>query len=202
VVVNTHPDDDHLAGLLAVLERYQVGQVILPDVGTDTPLYAAWQKALAGEGAAVTQARAGMRLALGDGVEVEVLHPGAVPAGELLNDHSVVLRLTDGRVSFLLAGDIEADVEQELVESGSLLAATVLKVPHHGSITSSSLSWLAAVKPQVAVISVGADNRFGHPAAEVLRRYVEAGIPVLRTDQVGSVEFVTDGERLWVQAEK
>ncbi len=202
VVVNTHPDDDHLAGLLAVLERYQVSQVILPDVDADTPLYTAWQKALAGEGATVTRAQAGMRLALGDGVEAEVLHPGAVAAGDLLNDHSVVLRLTAGRVSFLLPGDIEADVEQELVESGRPLAASVLKVAHHGSITSSSPAWLAAVKPQVAVISVGADNRFGHPAAEVLQRYAAAGIPVLRTDQLGSVEFVTDGERLWVQAEK
>jgi competence protein ComEC len=202
VVVNTHPDDDHLAGLLAVLERYQVGQVILPDVGTGTPLYAAWQKALAGEGAIVTQARAGMRLALGDGVEVEVLHPGAVPAGDTANDHSVVLKLTDGRVSFLLTGDIQAGVEQELVESGRPLAASVLKVAHHGSITSSTPAWLAAVNPQVAVISVGADNRFGHPSPEVLQRYAAAGIPVLRTDQVGGIEFVTDGEKLWVQAER
>jgi competence protein ComEC len=202
VVVNTHPDDDHLAGLLAVLERYQVGQVILPDVGASTPLYAAWQKALAGEGATVTQARAGMRLALGDGVEAEVLHPGALPAGDTANDHSVVLKLTDGRVSFLLTGDIEAGVEQELVESGHPLAATVLKVAHHGSITSSTPAWLAAVKPQVAVISVGAGNRFGHPSPEVLQRYAAAGIPVLRTDQVGGIEFVTDGERLWVQAER
>jgi competence protein ComEC len=199
-VVNTHPDDDHLAGLLAVLERYQVGQVIVTDVGASTPLYAAWQKALAGEGATVTQARAGMRLALGDGVEVEVLHPGAVPAGDTANDHSVVLRLTDGRVSFLLTGDIEAGVEQELVASGRPLAATVLKVAHHGSITSSTPAWLAAVKPQVAVISVGTDNRFGHPSPEVLQRYAMLGIPVLRTDQVGGVEFVTDGEKLWVKA--
>jgi competence protein ComEC len=199
VVVNTHPDDDHLAGLLGVLERYQVSQVILSDVGDDKPLYAAWQKALVGEGATVTRAQAGMRLALGDGIEVEVLHPGAVPAGQVLNDHSVVLRLTDGRVSFLLTGDIQADVEQELVESGRPLAATVLKVAHHGSITSSTPAWLAAVDPQVAVISVGAGNHFGHPSPEVLQRYAAAGIPVLRTDQAGSVEFVTDGQRLWVE---
>jgi competence protein ComEC len=102
-------------------------------------------------------------------------------------------------VIFLLPGDIQAGVEQELVESGRPLAATVLKVAHHGSITSSTPAWLAAVKPQVAVISVGAGNRFGHPSPEVLQRYATAGIPVLRTDQAGSVEFVTDGERLWVE---
>jgi competence protein ComEC len=76
----------------------------------------------------------------------------------------------------------------------------VLKTPHHGSDTSSSPAFLAAVDPQVAVISVGADNRFGHPAPAALARYTEAGIPVLRTDETGSVEFITDGERLWVRA--
>jgi competence protein ComEC len=202
VVVNTHPDADHLAGLPEVLARYQVRQVILPDVGNDTPLYAAWEAAMAGEGATVVQAGAGMRLSLGDGVWMEVLHPGAVPAGARSNDHSVVLRVGLGQVSFLLTGDIEAGVERGLVANGSSLAATALKVPHHGSDTSSSEAFLRAVDPQVAVISVGADNRLGHPAPEVLRRYAEYGIPVLRTDELGTIEFVTDGQRLWVQAKR
>ncbi len=200
IVVNTHPEADHLLGLPTALERYRVSQVILPDVDADTPLYAVWQSALADEEATVTRARAGMRLSSGDGVEVEVLHPGAAPAGDHLNDHSVVLRLTLGRVSFLLPGDIGADVEQGLVAGGRSLAATVIKAPHHGSDTSSSPAFLAAVDPQVAVISVGADNRFGHPAPGILQRYAEYGIPVLRTDEMGSVEFITDGERLWVHA--
>ncbi len=202
MVVNTHPDADHLAGLPEVLGRYQVDQVILPDVENDTPLYAAWQEAMADEGASVTQAEAGMRLSLEDGVQIEVLHPGAVPASERFNDHSVVLRVTLGEISFLLPGDIEAGVEQGLVAHSPSLAATVLKVPHHGGDTSSSQAFLEAVDPQVAVISVGADNRFGHPAPGVLARYAEQGVPVLRTDQLGTIEFVTDGDRLWVQAGK
>jgi competence protein ComEC len=111
----------------------------------------------------------------------------------------VVLRVTLGEISFLLTGDIEAGVEQGLVAHSSALAATVLKVPHHGGDTSSSRAFLEAVDPQVAVISVGADNRFGHPAPGVLARYAELGVPVLRTDEWGTVEFVTDGERLWVE---
>jgi competence protein ComEC len=199
VVVNTHPDADHLAGLPEVLGRYQVGQILLPDVENDTPLYAAWQEAMAAEGASVTQAQAGMRLSLEDGVQVEVLHPGAVPASERFNDHSVVLRVTLGEISFLLPGDIEAGVEQGLVARNPSLVATVLKAPHHGGDTSSSRAFLKAVDPQVAVISVGADNRFGHPAPQVLARYAEQGVPALRTDELGTVEFVTDGERLWVE---
>jgi competence protein ComEC len=200
LVVNTHPETDHLAGLPDVLKRYRVSQVVLPDVGNDTSLYAAWEAALAKEGAMLVPAQAGTRLALGDGVWIEVLHPGRVPAGDKLNDHSVVLRITLGRVSFLLPGDIEAEVERGLAANDSPLGATVLKAPHHGSNTSSSESFLRAVDPQAAVVSAGADNRFGHPAPEVLRRYAEQGIPVLRTDELGTIEFVTDGERLWVKA--
>ncbi len=199
VVVNTHPDADHLTGLPEVLRRYQVSQIILPDVGSDTSLYAAWEEALAEEGAALVTAQAGARLSLGDGVWAEVLHPGAVPAGDNPNDHSVVLRVELGHISFLLPGDIEAEVERNLVMDSAALGATVLKASHHGSGTSSCEPFLTAVDPQVAVISVGADNRFGHPAPEVLTRYDEHSIPVLRTDEVGCIEFITDGERLWVQ---
>jgi competence protein ComEC len=202
VVVNTHPEADHLTGLPEVLKRYQVGQVVLPNVENDTALYAAWQAAVADEGARVFPAQADMRLWLGDGVWAEVLHPGGVPAGHHLNDHSVVLRITLGQISFLLPGDVEAKVERRLTADGDSLEAMVLKVPHHGSGTSSSESFLAAVDPQVAVISVGDDNRFGHPVPTVLARYAEHGISVLRTDELGTVEFITDGERLWVQVER
>jgi competence protein ComEC len=199
MVVNTHPEADHLAGLPEVLDRYRVSQVLLPDVENETSLYSAWEEALLEEGAKVISAQAGMRVWLGDEVWAEVLHPGQTPAGTGLNDHSVVLQVTLGQISFLLPGDIEADVERRLAATDNLLGATVLKAPHHGSNTSSSQRFLAAVDPQVAVISVGDDNRFGHPAPEVLGRYAERGIPVLRTDELGGIEFITDGEQLWVQ---
>jgi competence protein ComEC len=147
----------------------------------------------------VVPAQAGMRLWLGEGVWAEVLHPGQVPVENRLNDHSVVLRVTLGQIGFLLPGDIEAEVERRLVTTSSMLEATVLKAPHHGSNTSSSQRFLAAVDPQVAVISAGADNRFGHPAPEALSRYAQQGTPVLRTDELGGIEFITDGEQLWVQ---
>jgi competence protein ComEC len=199
LVVNTHPEADHLGGLPEVLERYRVERVIQSDVEGDTALYRAWETALAEEGAAVASAQAGMRMALGDGVWLEVLHPGAAPTGEGLNNHSVVLRLRLGRVSFLLPGDIETGVERRLAGEPSTLAATVLKAPHHGADTSSSAEFLAAVQPQVAVISVGAENRFGHPAAAVLARYAERGVPMLRTDELGTIELITDGKRLWLE---
>jgi competence protein ComEC len=198
VVINTHPEADHLAGLPSVLERYEVARVMLPDVQGRSTLYAAWQAILAQEGVPVIHGRTGMRVRTEDGVQMDVLHPDDLPDDEHLNNHSLVLRVTMGETAFLLTGDIESGVEQELVARHFQLGATVLKVPHHGSSTSSSPALLRAVGPQVAVISVGAGNQLGLPAAEVVQRYVEHGIRLLRTDQVGSVEFITDGDYLQV----
>lgn len=202
-VVNTHPDSDHLGGLVSLPERYRLGQVLVPDVPGNSALYREWESRLAGVNVAPVVARAGTTLNLGNGVTATVLNPGPASEGESeANNHSVVLRLQFGRVSFLLPGDIETPVERRLVQSGALLAATVLKSPHHGSSTSSAGEFLAAVNPQVVVISVGAGNRFGLPSADVLARYAENGLPVLRTDRRGAIEFITDGERLWVKTER
>jgi competence protein ComEC len=141
-----------------------------------------------------------MQLSFGHSVTATILNPGpATLAADEPNNHSVVLHLQMGRISFLLPGDIEAPIERNLVFADAPLNATVLKSPHHGSKTSSSEIFLEAVNPQVVVISVGEDNRFGHPSSEVLECYVERGLTVLRTDQRGTIEFSTDGERLWVE---
>ena len=110
-----------------------------------------------------------------------------------------MLHLQFGQISFLLPGDIEQPIERKLAQANIPLSATVLKSPHHGSKTSSSDAFLEAVAPQIVVVSVGEDNRFGHPAPEVLERYAAYGLPVLRTDQHGTIEFVTDGYQLWVE---
>jgi competence protein ComEC len=102
----------------------------------------------------------------------------------------------------LLAADIDAVAEAGLLESGADVRAALLKVAHHGAATGSSAEFLAAVAPAAAVISVGAGNRFGHPAEETLARLAAAGAAVYRTDQVGVVEVVTDGERLWLRVRR
>jgi competence protein ComEC len=132
-----------------------------------------------------------------DGVRFEVVGPSP-PRGtspQTRNDDSVVIRVSMGEVSFLLTGDIESAGEQAL-RSGP---ATVLKVPHHGSRTSSSSRFLEAAAPHIAILSVGARNHFGHPSPEVLQRYAERGILVCRTDHDGAVTVSTDGQRLWIE---
>jgi competence protein ComEC len=199
VVVNTHPDADHLAGLVGLTERFTVAQVIVPDVGADNSLYRQWEQALAGAGLSPVVAQAGTKLQLGPDLIATVLNPGPASFNQDdVNNHSVVLYLQFGQVSFLFPGDIELPLEQKLGRAG-LPPVTVLKSAHHGSKTSSSEPFLAAVNPQLVVISVGADNRFGHPSPEVLARYAEHGIATLRTDERGTIELITDGRQLWVE---
>ena len=122
-------------------------------------------------------------------------------AGSDVDNNGVVLRLSTGHVSFLLAADIMREAEWELVRGRADLTSTVLKVPHHGADTSTTSEFLAVVSPQVAVISCGADNKFGHPSVEVVSRLERklGGGNIYRTDEHGTIDFITDGERLWVE---
>lgn len=201
LVVNTHPEEDHLAGLIAVLERYQVKQVLMPPVEARSTLYVAWDTMLQRSGVRPVVARSGMRIGTSDGVSIEVLHPTGNPDYTRVNDYSLVLRVTLGDICFLLTGDITSEVEHELLAYHPGLRATVLKIPHHGSTTSSSPTFLQAVQPRFAVLSVAADNTLNLPAEEVLQRYQTMGILVMRTDQNGTIEFITDGKRLWTSME-
>jgi len=164
LVVMTHPDADHITGLVEVLDRYRVDGWLdngRPDAD------AVYDQCMARleEGAVTRQVvRAGDRLELGSGIVLEVLHPGSelVAATDAdANNNSLVLRLAWGQASFLFTADIEAEAEHLLLASGQPLPSGVLKVAHHGSAGSSSAEFLAAVDPAYAVISVGADNRFG-----------------------------------------
>jgi len=201
LVILTHPDTDHLTGLVPVLERYHVDRVLDPGYPATSETYARWLELIAEKHIPALLARNGVRIELEPGLACEVLHPTGDPDPEdKANNASAVTRWTWGQVTFLLPGDIEQEVESALVGSGQPLQATVLKAPHHGSDTSSSAAFLQAVNPQLVVISVGADNRFGHPSPEMLERV--AGRTVLRTDERGTIEIVTDGSRLWVRTER
>jgi competence protein ComEC len=202
LVVLTHPHADHLTGLVEVLKRYRVGRALYPDLEDDSPLYREWQ-VLIKEDTNYTIAQAGQRINLGGGVTMEVLNPPVPPLSGTnsdMNNNSVVLCLCWGKVSFLLTADIEREAEFELIAQGNTLGSTVLKVGHSGSKTSTTPEFLAAARPGVAVISVG-ENRYGHPSGEVIARLEETlgKEHIYRTDERGTIEFFTDGERLWLK---
>jgi competence protein ComEC len=199
LVVTTHADADHFTGLITLPERYEIGAIIDNGQPPSGALGAAWSETLISSGVAhIVHASAGMRIQLESEVVLDVLSPStAAPRGD--NDRSVVLRLSWRDASFLLMADAGEEVEHALLQSGQTLRSTVVKVSHHGSATATTAEFLAAIDPQFAIISVG-ENRFGHPADEVLQRL--SGREVLRTDQSGTIVFSTDGEVIWLQRER
>jgi competence protein ComEC len=206
VVVTTHPHVDHLGGLLSVVERYDTGVLLEPAISGDSLMSEEWRRRLGTHDCSSLCVSAGYEVLLGDGTRLEVLNPGnelQLRTSDDLDNNGVLIRLTYGAVSFLLTADIRAEGERQLVHLlGPQLHSQVLKVPHHGSGTSSTEQFVAAVGPQVAVISVGEGNAYGHPHEDVLSRLRTLGVHVLTTQDCGTVEFITDGQELWVSTEK
>jgi len=206
LVVSTHPSADHVAGLIEVLDRYRVEQVLSPALDFQSEIYSEWLRLVGENGIEVTAAQAGQQIDLG-GVIIEVLNPPLLPFTGTESDvdnNGVVLRLSLGEIAFLLTADTMWQAEFELIARRANLASTVLKVAHHGSDTSTTAEFLAVVNPRLAVISVGADNRFGHPTPEVIARLEDriGAANIYRTDEQGTIEFITDGDRLWVKVGK
>jgi competence protein ComEC len=202
LVVLTHAQDDHVAGLVGLFERFEVGAVLAPPLEGTTAAYRAWRELIDANQTPVRNAVAGEWLDLGRGARMEVLWPpetllrGTV---DDLNNNSVVLRLVYGEVSFLLTGDIAAAAEEALLRAGDV-RATVFKAAHHGSDMSNGSAFVEAVAPALAVISSGSENPYGHPSPTTLLRL--AGVHIYRTDRNGNVRLETDGNRLRATPER
>jgi competence protein ComEC len=205
LVVMTHLDADHSRGLIDVLDQYKVAAVLAGAESPSASMYAQWQAAVERNQVDVISVHQGYSLDLGSGVIAEVLNPrSGSPIGESPNNNALVLRISYGSVSFLLTADIESETESFLELRPAGIESTVLKVAHHGSKTSSTAGFIDAVDPAVALISVGGNNSFGHPNAEVVGRLMRqiGGENIYRTDRHGDVEFVTDGVELWVDTQR
>jgi len=194
-VIATHPHSDHIGGLITVLSRVDVGRVLMPDVVHTTTAFENFIAVIENNQVAVHAPAAGESFAAGI-IDFTVLAPARGFAGSNLNDASVVARLDHGGTSFLFTGDAEAGSERAMLAGGHSLRADVIKIGHHGSRTSTSAAFLDAVEPLAAVISVGGNNRFGHPHADVLARLNNRGIQILRTDEMGTIVMATDGQRV------
>ena len=204
VVVASHPHSDHIGGLVTLLEEVEVGHYLDSGQHYDSWTARKLRSLLREKGIGYHRVAAGDTLVGLGGVGALVLHPRerfVTPGGESpydLNNGSVVLALSYGKVRVLFTGDVEKETDSSLLAWGERLQASVLKVPHHGSSTSSLPPLVQAVKPEIAVVSVGAFNRFRHPSPVVLRRLEAGGARTYRTDRCGAVIVETDGETLKV----
>lgn len=197
VLIGTHPHEDHIGGMDNILRAFSVDRFILPDVISTTETFTSVLDAAEEQNLKIITAEEGMRWNL-EGAVCEILCCEAVHEEEL-NEWSVVIRLVFGNTSFLFTGDGEAVNERRLLESGKNLSADILKSPHHGSATSSTKTFLQEISPKTVIISVGADNDYGHPDDDVLRRYEEIGAKVYRTDLQGTILVESDGKTYTVQ---
>lgn len=214
-MIITHADADHCNALPTVIAEVPVGMAIDGTLGA-SPSAAAARKGGAHGSAAdaaaharvalalwshhipVLAARPGQRLDLGDGITMTVLSPTQPPM-QSSNNNGAAVRLDYGGTSMLFTADLEHDAEERLVRRGTDLHCTVLKLGHHGSKSSTSPLLLDAARPQMAMLSCGRYNKFGHPAAETLARLAQRHIPVFRTDRDGAIEVFSDGRACWVQ---
>ncbi|MDD5623297.1 MAG: MBL fold metallo-hydrolase [Candidatus Peribacteraceae bacterium] len=193
LLILTHPDLDHLSALPEVLRRYAVRRVLLPQAESRAGRYRLLLSEIAARKVPVLLVDSTQDIDLGDGVILDVLWPPLLLPEKFARDSnatSIVLKvLTTSGKTLLLTGDIEQNTERALLAGGIDLHATILKVPHHGSKTSSSTGFLLAVHPDTAILSVGEVNPFGHPAPAILDRYRTLGILLRSTAQEGPIHI-------------
>ena len=204
LIILTHPESDHLTGLIEVLKRYKVENILWTGIIKDTNEYQEWEKLVENEDAEIKIAQAGQRINLSTyetDKYIEVLYPFESLAGQEFKDSnntSIVAKLVFGKNSFLFTGDTYKSVEKELIEKGISINSDILKVAHHGSKTSTSQDFVREVFPQIAVISAGRNNSYGHPHQETLDTLAKYDITIFRTDLQGDIEIISDGKNYGV----
>ena len=206
VVILTHPDADHISGLIDVLKRYQIGIFLHSGITRSSLIeYQEIWKIIEEKKIPALAIQQGSRLKFGDGVGAEILWPppGAIFSDLDTNRSSLVSRFSFGSKSFLFMADAETREERDIVAlAGTGVKADVLKVGHHGSKNASSWLFLEAVRPAITVISVGKNNRYHHPHLDVLGRLEEIGSQILRTDLLGNIKILTDGLTLKILSDR
>lgn len=202
-IIGTHAHSDHIGGLDTVINSIKTDNIILSDLPDDlvptTVTYTDLLEAIVNNDVNLIAAEPEFEITLGDG-KITLLAP--LKEYNDLNDYSIVTRFDFGETSFLITGDAEKGAESDILKSGADVSATVLKVGHHGSETSTSYEFLQKVKPKYAVIEVGVKNKYDHPSPETLSRLMDIGAKIFRTDLNGNITAVSDGKAVTFTTDK
>lgn len=192
-LVGTHPHEDHIGGLDDIINSFEIGKIYMPDVTTTTSTFMSVLEAISNKGLSITKCEIGSTFGVGDGICTIMSVENEEK--DNLNLNSIVIHMAYGDKTFLFTGDAEKENEAGI----SWPDVDVLKVAHHGSDTSSSQKFLTSIKPETAIISVGANNTYSHPSKDVLNRLQELGTKVYRTDEVGTILLTSDGKTYNIQ---
>jgi len=204
LMILTHPDPDHLNGLVAVLRRYKVIQAIDNGNGDASPAYAEYINLIQLKNIARFIISQPQKINF-ERLSLNFFWPAKNLISEPIKDDnfaSIIFKIVDDKNSFLFTGDATEETEAMLINSGQNLEADVLKVGHHGSKYSSMIEFLEKIKPKFAIISVGADNKFGHPSLRAIKNLETVGAKILRTDEKGDIIFTSDGQQLKIKTQK
>ena len=199
-IISTHPHADHIGGLVDIIDTFEVGTVLDSGKIHTSKTYENYLIKIDQENIDFETPKRGEKLKIGES-ELHFLHPDQKVEAYNLNNSSLVFVLKFGEQNFLFTGDSEEKVETELLQENPELKVDLIKVPHHGSKTSSLAAWIKSLKPELAVIQVG-ENHYGHPAAKVIERYQKNGTQIYRNDLNGNVVITADGRNYTVKVEK
>lgn len=200
-IFGTHAHEDHIGGMDKIIKNFNFDNIIFPNTSANTITFEKFIDSIISKGKKIEEAKSGVVYNLDD-VKIEVLSPEPLAKYDNQNNYSIVLKVTYGKVSYLLMGDAEKLIETSLINNNKNLSADVLKVGHHGSTTSTSAKFLDAVSPKYAVICVGENNDYGHPKEAILKRLSIRNIQVFRTDINGTIISESDGNNIKFTVEK
>lgn len=198
-LIGTHPHADHIGGMDAVIDNFDIEKIYMPNATTTTKTFEDVLDSIEKKNLSITEPVAGTEFMLDD-IPIEILSPDI--EYDELNNNSIVLKLTYNDISFLFTGDAEELAEYNILNSGYNVSSNVLKVGHHGSYTSTTSEFLNAVNPQYVVISCGKNNRYEHPHKETLQKLENSNREIFRTDEDGTIIFSTTGKNLEIITER
>lgn len=197
-VVATHPHADHIGGMAEVINNFDIKNIYMPKVSTNTKTYENLLLTIKDKGLKINTGFSGVQILKEDNLSLEIVAPHKEEYSSL-NNYSLVLKLVYGDKKFLFMGDAESISESEIKED---IKSDVLKVGHHGSNTSNSESFLKKVKPNYAIISVGKDNKYNLPSKETIKRLEKYTNNIYRTDRDGTITIKSDGKNIEIESEK
>ncbi len=202
LIIISHPHDDHIAGLIAILKKYPVEKIMLNKIEYESVIYSGLLKLIAEKNIEILRPYNNQEIRLGDNCYLKTIFPWEDFNNQIiknLNNSSIVNQLDCLNFKFLFTGDIETETENIILEKNIDIKSDVLKVAHHGSISSSQEKFLEKVSPQIAIIMSGKNNRLGHPSPRVIKRLEQLKVQIFRTDLNSTIDLFVDGKKIYLK---